>query len=231
MVLNIQSIKGTAIAAVALTAGLGAGVAQATFVAYDNEADFLAALSGPATEHNFDAAPTGTITPGAIIDGIEFTSSSLSTTPLAVTNDPTPIHSGSRQIGVGLNGQLVEFDTITIGFDGGPVGAFGLYYVTATAADLDDVFSITINGVDEFLNNPVSTDLGSGTSAYFLGVVDNSGVSSISSVVISANDSQDAVEYNLDSFRTGTGTPVPAPASLALLVAGLGLAGFMRKAR
>ena len=190
--------------------------AQAMPVVFTNSASFLAALPGPSSVVDFDAADAEMLIPeGAAFEGITFTTNTALDLIVSDHFDTTSPH---NYLGVAddFSNEFLSGHELTFSF-AGRVQAFGLFIIASPGAVLAADFQLLASSVSVFNVAPPERILLDGGEVFFLGVIDPTGFASAQ--LISFGDPDDPFfGFNVDDLTTFY---VPEPATLALV--GLGL--------
>lgn len=207
---------------------------NAALVAYTDQSDFMAALTGTSTTLDFDSLTTPTIiNSGDTLDGITFTYN-FGSTDMVVTDGnqfggggPYDTTSGSNFLGTDDADIFLDDDDFTLSF--GAANAIGMYFITAEepgTSIFDNDIQLTAGLGTAFLDvGNVQATLGDGALVFFLGLIDTTGT--FSSASIDTPNSSGAFLYNIDDI---TVSAVPLPGALWLFGSGLiGLLALRRR--
>jgi hypothetical protein len=213
----IPVVRGIAVCAVAMI--FPASIAMAAVVGYSDLGSFSAALPGPATVLDFDAGPNGQLIPsGGTYGGITF-SYSFSGVSLKVT-DAGGAPSTSAPYFLGTNDADILLDGDDISFSFAPSQAFGISIISLDSLFDGDLWLRLGSFQMDLVAADVQATLSDGSSAWFLGVVSDSPISSIDLLTIGGG----FFLYNLDDVRTAPAQVASVPEPSALLIFGFGLA-------
>ncbi len=219
----------------ALSVVIFASTGHAAPVTYTNQADFLAALPGPASTLDFDSVAAGTlIAPGGAVGGITF-SYNFGVTSMAVTDGnqfggggPFATTSGSNFLGTDDTDLFLDDDDFGMGFAAS--NAIGFFVITAETPGVslfDDDIQLTVGSTTALLDvNAVQQTLSDGALVFFLGIIDDS--AAFTSANLSTPNSSGAFLYSLDDITTSA---VPLPAAFWLFGSGLAVLLALRKRR
>ena len=202
--------------------------AHADTIAYTNNGDFTANLVDTPQILDFESQTVGTpVSSGDQLGGIAFTYDFSGVSMWVASGWPTT--SGSQYLGTNDSDIFQAGDEFTMSF--GPSSAIGLYIISADAMYDGDIVleamlaNSTWLNVSAQLDADVSTDLGDGSYAYFLGLITDIG--SITSARLTMPDGvEGAFLYNVDDITTASIAAVPAPSSWCALI-GMGVMGFI----
>ena len=191
--------------------------AQATTTFYHSEANFLSALGGTSTTHNFDSSTAGTIIAnGDTLNGATFSYAFAGQgNPSILIDDFFDTTSSANYLGTDDgSGAFVSGDAFTITFDQ-TMHAIGLYVISADLI-FDDDFTITTNGGQSVNNIGISDALLSDGDAYYIGLIEDDFNLGFDSITLSSQDF--GFLFNVDDI---TVAPVPLPAAAWLFGSGL----------
>ena len=206
--------------AVASLLGL-AGVAQAAVTVYTSPASFMAAVINAGTD-DFSGLAAGD--QGASI--------SRSTVTHVYTYD------ASAPLNVfGISGPpnwlsvANAADTLTVANFGGGVKAVGGTFFNTNASGAFSAGNLTVTGSDG--GTPVSTILITGaTTSSFVGFVSTGLMSSLKLVADNSSNGVPDFSYpTVGNLVLASAMPVPEPETYAMMLAGLGLIGFLARRR
>jgi hypothetical protein len=210
---------------------------------FNDPALFAGAIAGfVSSTESFDSTAAGTpIADGVTLNSLTFSYSFTGPPPyqLAVTDGdeyggtlPAPTTSAPNFLATTLDDLLVGGDDFTLTF--APSNAIGLYVISAEAAGsslFDNDLLLTVAGESTPLDVDIRTDLGDGSFAYFLGLVNGAATFSSASLT-TAPIAVGSISYVVDDITLATGpAAAPAPASLLLVLTGLAGAGVLRRRR
>ena len=211
----------------------GPGSASAALSVYTTQSGFLTAIGSGYNQQtlNLDGMTAGAlIASGVSVGGITFTYNIQDSTQSYTMQVENTYGTTSPPNYLGLNsndGAFVHGDSFSMSF-GGTINAVGLYIITGTNVVVDaNDFRLNIasgygsNGLYDRTVSPGDPSLAG--YAYFLGIVDNAGFSSVDFLSNGAY----GYEFNIDDITTAKQSAVPDPSPFLLLATGLiGLGGF-----
>jgi len=188
----------------------GALQAQAAVTLYTSEATYLAAVEATTTYVDFAGTPATTVSGASFTSAVTFGSC-----PTGLASCGTQVFHNSNAI-TDLGGSPAPNGVAAVGGSfAAAVYAFAFHYVSGGIASMD------------FGGGPGTLDTLS--AAGFIGVVSDTPLTSFiaNNAVFPGNIGND--RYFIDDFRINA--PVPEPETYALLLAGLGLLGFVARRR
>jgi len=227
MKLNLISTSARAGAVLALAGTLLlAAPAHAAVAGYTTQAAYAAATASSVDVQtvNFEAVPSGTtFASGTGTGGLSFAYNIPGATMVVGSLFNTT--SGTRYLGLN-NGDLSFYlgDAFSINFNRG-VNAAGLYVITGSGVIAGD---FRLNAATGSVSNSATPDrvLSDGSTAYFLGLFENSPGVTFTSVTLSSS-SGPLITFNVDDITSA----VPEPATVLLLLGGLAIVGAQAQRR
>lgn len=217
---------------VATTLLASSGAASAAF--FTDETAFLNAISGFATTSTQDfEGTTGVVGTGTAVGDITFTYS-FGPHQMAVIDDAgAPTTSGTHFLGTDDGDVFLGGDDFIMDFS--VVHAIGLYIISDEVQNdtiYDGDLVLSTSEWDAVLDIDAGVEIGgsgSGTYAYFLGIVDES-IGFNSASLTAHPDAVESVTYVVDDIILATkAQDAPLPAALGLLLTGLFGAAFARR--
>ena len=194
-----------------------AGASQAALTVYTSQASFLAAVSSPGVDTYTGFSITGTtaspITRAAGAYGYTATASTSTFFGAGTTANPW--------LSTNLATDSITFDAFT-----GGVSAFGGNFFASNIAGAFLAGDVTLAATDS-LGATSSQTIAGATVSSFLGFVSSG---SLTSVVLSAVQTDVPVWPTADNVTLAVGV-VPEPGTYGLMLAGLGIVGFMARRR
>ena len=210
---KISLLKPLALAALLVTAG----AAQATITVYTTLASFNAATLVRGTDTFTGFSITGS-TPSPV---------TRSAGPFTYTADAGPAGTffGGGSTANPFLGTNTATDTISFsGFSAG-VAALGGNFFGSNVNGLFAAGGVTLTATDA--SGTVTQTIASATESSFLGFVSNTGL--ISATLVSVQPSTGVLWPSADNLVLATA--VPEPGTYAMMLAGLGMLGFMARRR
>jgi hypothetical protein len=198
---------------------------NAALIAYTDQSNFMAALTGTSITLDFDSLATPTIiNSGDTIGGITF-AYNFSGTDMVVTDGnqfggggPYNTTSGSNFLGTDDADIFQDDDDFALSF--GAANAIGMYFITAEepgTSIFDDDIQLTAGSATALLDvDDLQLTLGDGALVFFLGLIDTTGT--FNSASITSPNSSGAFLYNIDDITTSA---IPLPGAFWLFGTGL----------